>query len=125
MNSTDLDTATSTLFARLSLHDIDEIESSRKRKARADAPLTDEELAFQLQAEDFQNHLKVLEDHRFAESLANAIVSDQDFLRALSVVELGAQDDHAAALALSRGLALPPPSEAQQSLEDLSFPLPT
>jgi hypothetical protein len=125
MNSNDLDPATSLLFARLALRDIDEIEGSRKRKARADAPLSDEELAFQLQAEDFQNHLIALEDHRLAESLSRAIESDQDFLQTLSIVELGAQDDHAAALALSRGQVLPQVSDAQRRLGDILFPSPS
>jgi len=122
MNSIDLDPAASLLFARLSLGDIDEIERSRKRKARADAPLSDEELAFQLQAQYLQSHLTFLEDHRLAESLSRAIESDQEFLQTLSIVELGAQDDHAAALALSRGQALPQLSDAQRRLGDISIP---
>ncbi|GLB44298.1 hypothetical protein LshimejAT787_1602280 [Lyophyllum shimeji] len=65
------------LIAQLTLQDIAEISRSRKGKARADAPLSDEELAL--------------------------------------------QDDRRAALALSDGGELPPPSNAQRLAEDPAF----
>jgi hypothetical protein len=124
MNSTDFasDVALSVLIANLHLSDIDEINLSYKGKARANVPLSDEELAFQLQAENFRELVGTLEDRRFAESLGRALDTDEDYLAAFSTVELGAHDDHAAALALSSGQALPPVSMAQRALEDLTFP---
>ncbi|KAF5378618.1 hypothetical protein D9615_007185 [Tricholomella constricta] len=117
----DLDFATSKLIAELTLHDIAEISSSRKGKARADAPLSDEEIAFRMQRESWENAMREMADHTMARSLNDAIESDHLFLNALSIAEQAAEDDRRAALALSDGQELPPPSNAQRLLEDPTF----
>ncbi|KAG5642661.1 hypothetical protein DXG03_002373 [Asterophora parasitica] len=111
----------SDLIAELTLHDIAEIENSRKGKARADAPLSDEEIAFQLQREFWETSMREMADLNMARSLNRAIDSDQAFLNILSITERAAQDDHRAAVSLSQGQALPPLSNAQRLLEDPTF----
>lgn len=121
----DFDAESSLLIARLSLTDIDEIDASRKGKGRADAPLSDEEIAMQAQEEYLQAYMRMTEDYRVARSLHDALGSDQDYLEAWSVIDRAERDDHQAALALSRGEPLPPPSAFQRSLEEMAFPTPS
>ncbi|KAH7916168.1 hypothetical protein BJ138DRAFT_1169480 [Hygrophoropsis aurantiaca] len=116
--SEDLDTEL--LIAKLTLQDIDDIESSRKGKGREGAPLTDEELAFNEQAESIRNLLNLLADYKFAQSIDGALETDRTHLVTFSVLNDAEEDDHLAALALSRGENLPPPTVFQQALEDPS-----
>jgi hypothetical protein len=118
----DIDTETAALIARLTLKDIEELDFARKGKARHDTPLDDAEVALQMQADSLHAYLKILEDFEFARSLDRALETDVEFLTAWSAVALGEQDDHQAALALSRGLPLPQPSDWQRALEN---PLPS
>lgn len=111
------DEETSLLFARLNLEDIQNIQASRKGKGRIDAPASDEELAFAMEAASLQSLLRAFEDRQFSRSLDSALRSDREALDACSAIERGERDDHLAALACSRGEVLPRPSEYQQSLE--------
>ncbi|KAG5642660.1 hypothetical protein DXG03_002372 [Asterophora parasitica] len=114
--------ATMKLIAELALDDITEISNSRKGKGRASAPLSDEEIAFQLQRELLEVDMGELGDFTMARSLNHIIDSDRAFLNALSVAERAEKDDRRAALAVSEGNALPPLSNAQQLLlEDPTF----
>lgn len=117
----DLDMQTSKLIAELTLRDISEIGQSRKGKARADAPPSDEEVAFRMQCEYWENIIRDINDHLMARSLNEAIEADRPILNALSIMEQAAEDDRRAALALSGGGELPPPSEAQRLVEDPAF----
>jgi hypothetical protein len=119
-----LDAESAALVARLTLDDIAEIESRRKNKGRADAAISDEQLALQIQEETLQSVLSSLDDLRFAKSIDYALGTDRNYLAALSVVDRAAEDDHAAALALQRGEPLPSPSQAQRALETLRPPTP-
>lgn len=114
----DIDVETALLIARLTLEDIESVDGSSKGKGRADAPPSDETLALQLQAEYSSNYCRLIEDYRLAQSLHNALRTDIDFLDVIAIIEQGAHDDHQAAIALSRGLSLPPPSASQRLLED-------
>ncbi|KAG0696698.1 hypothetical protein DFH29DRAFT_192830, partial [Suillus ampliporus] len=93
----------------LSLLDIQDVERSRKGKLREDAYLTDEEIAFNIQAEKLKISLTALQDHRFALSLDEALQTDTSALNALFFINQGERDDHIAALALERGQDLPTP----------------
>ncbi|KAG6871959.1 hypothetical protein C0995_014470 [Termitomyces sp. Mi166 len=117
----DLDAATSRLIVQLLLQDIAEINARRKGKARVDAPLSDEELAFRMQREFWENTVRTVNDYAMAKSLNDAIDTDYRFLRALSIQEQAAEDDRRAALALSNGRQLPPQSDAQRLVENPSF----
>lgn len=112
----DIDAATSLLIAQLALLDIEDVESSRKGKARADVPIPDEEFAFKLQGESLR---LLLGDYAFASSVNRALQTDTDELRRLQEVEQAASDDRTAALAASRGQSLPVLTRSQQSLENL------
>jgi len=122
--SGELDPETSILIARLTLDDIEEINGSRKGKSRDNAPLTDEEYAFQAQAESLRIFLAFLEDSIFAQSVDEALDSDQHYLNAVRVIERAAEDDRRAAFALSQGQPLPEKSASQRLLENPAFTLP-
>ncbi|KAF5368288.1 hypothetical protein D9757_010513 [Collybiopsis confluens] len=108
------DTLTSLLIAQLSLEDVSSIKASRKGKAQDATPLTDEEVAFKLFEEESLGLLRTLE---LARSIQNAVDDDSDLLQTLNLAEIGAEDDHQYALALSRGEALPEKTDAQNALE--------
>lgn len=124
MADPDTDAETSLLIAQLALEDIAHISTAHKGKARADAPLSDAELALQLQADDMHAIMQLVLDMRFARSLDCALGSDGRYLDAARIVEQGAEDDRRAALALQNGGALPAQSDAQRRLEDPVFRLP-
>lgn len=112
------------LVLALSLLNIEEVEGSRKGKLREDACLTDEEIAFNFQAEYLKASLAELQDRRFALSLDEALDTDSAALSVLSRVNQGEQDDHLSALALERGDEVPIPTHSQEILEwtvSLSF----
>ncbi|KAG6830922.1 hypothetical protein H0H92_013850 [Tricholoma furcatifolium] len=117
----DLDSTTSKLIAELLIQDIADIDSRRKGKAKADAPRSDEELAFSLQRELWESTLRTVEDYIMAKSLDDAIASDHRLLRTTLIQEQAAQDDRRAALALNGGNPLPPLSDAQRLVEDANF----
>lgn len=118
---TGIDVETALLIARLALDDIDEVEANRKGKTRADAPPSHEERAFNLQREMFESFLQLDEDYRFAKSLDDALAADQDILTIVGNLERAAEDDRRAAMAVSRGLPMPPLSVAQRSVENLEL----
>ncbi|KAG6847629.1 hypothetical protein H0H93_006957 [Arthromyces matolae] len=120
----DLDIATSRLIAKLMLEDIAEIDARHKGKARADTPLSDQELALREQRQYWENSLRLIDDHVMAKSMNDAMTTDHRFIRAVTVAEQAAQDDRRAALALSNGGHLPPQSNAQRSVESKTFSIP-
>lgn len=115
------DLETTLLIAQLARQDLDEVTQSRKGKGRADAPRSDEELAFQFQREQLSDLLAFLEDARLAQSIGSAIETDQNILQTFSIAEQAAADDHRAAELLSNGRTLPNPTAAQKQLEDPNF----
>jgi len=84
----------------LALEDVEDVSSSRKGKGRADAGLSDEELAFALFVQE-------LEDREIAYSLASALGSDEQVIVELERLEAQARQDRALAEALARGEPLP------------------
>ncbi|KAG7086026.1 hypothetical protein E1B28_003548 [Marasmius oreades] len=106
------------LIAQLHLQDVQIITDGRKGKSKEHTPLTDEELAFQIQADILNDHLLALSDKRFAESLNNAVESDLHLVETIGTVEQAAEDDHRYAIALSHSQPLPEKTAAQRIVED-------
>ena len=113
-----LDLETESLVASLILQDLEEIQDARKGKSRAEAPITDDQLALQDQLAAVMSHLTVLEDIRVAHSLDDALRLDAGYLEALSIINQAEIEDRNAALALHRGDALPPPTASQRAMEN-------
>ncbi|KAG1782388.1 hypothetical protein EV702DRAFT_1192061 [Suillus placidus] len=88
----------------LSLLDLEEVEGSRKGKLREDAHLTDEEIAFNIQAEYLKASLAELQDRRFALSLGKAFSTDTsttlNTLAPINYGELEPDDNYYLALIL-------------------------
>jgi hypothetical protein len=116
-----VDYETSVLVARLAIDDLENVYGRRWGKSRAGAPLSDEEYAMRLQMEQFQEWITTEEDARLANSLREASSTDAAYLEALTTAEQAATEDRRAALALSRGEALPLPTNTQARLEDPAF----
>ena len=89
------------LIASLALLDIDKVNSSRKGKAQDGAPLTDEELAFRLFAEEANSLLVASRDAVLAESIDSALRTDAAFLRAYAATEAQEARDRNMAFSLS------------------------
>ena len=117
----DLDSAL--LIAQLQLDDALEVSQGRKGKARATAPRTDEEIAFQIQAEELSSWKQTYRDYTLAKSLNDALDRDAPLLEAYSVMEEAAQEDRRVAELVSRGRPVPRPTEAQRKLESREFSL--
>ncbi|KAF8963236.1 hypothetical protein BDZ97DRAFT_1039555 [Flammula alnicola] len=117
----DLDAETSALIAKLALDDLEQVFTGRKGKARADAPLSDEEYAYQLQSEQFKEWLSIAEDAKYARSLGVALTTDAAYLDALITAEEAAAQDRRVAEMVSRGEELPPPTAAQTRVEHPAF----
>lgn len=117
----DLDAETASLIARLALEDLDEAINARKGKARAGFQPTDEELAYQLQSQQYKAWLTITEDYKVAKSISDALTADCDYLEAFIASEEAAAADRVAAERLARGEPLPPPTTSQTRLEDPAF----
>ena len=115
------DPETALLITQLQLQDTLEISQGRKGKGRVDQALSDEELAFQLASEEFGSLKQMYEAYNLAKSLNDAVDQDAAILEAHRVMEEAAAADRRAAELLSRGQALPEPTEAQRRLEDRTF----
>ncbi|KAK1215573.1 hypothetical protein PQX77_021817 [Marasmius sp. AFHP31] len=114
----DLDDSTYLLIAQLHLQDVDMINHSHKGKAKQDSPLTDEEYAFQLQADLVKSFLGDMEDKRMAGILGAVIDSDLRLVEQITIREQAEKDDHRYATALARGEPLPEKSDAQRRVEN-------
>jgi hypothetical protein len=89
------------LVASLALADVDLIQARRKGKAQDGTPLTDEELAFQLFAEEASSLLALARDAIFAESIDRALETDRPALRTYAAAEARETRDRDIALSLS------------------------
>ena len=112
---------TAVRLAQVAIQDMDALMAPQKGKLRADAPVSDEEYALQLQAESFREWLSVAQDAVFARSLGGALQTDAALLDVARVVEAAAVHDRRVAEMVERGEDLPPPTPAQQRLEDPAF----
>ncbi|THH20263.1 hypothetical protein EUX98_g8615, partial [Antrodiella citrinella] len=101
------------LVAKLSLQDIDDLQANKKGKALDSAPLTDEELAFQLYAEEANGLLTFATDAILARSIDEALRTDRPVIQQMVAAENTAVRDRQMALALSQSRAPPPPPPAQ------------
>lgn len=119
--TTDIDPDTAFLIAHLSVSDIEDVTAKRKGKGRHGTPLSDEEVAFQIQMEAWKTYLTTVEDGVFAKSLERAIDTDRPLVTAIQVAEQGAADDRQAAFALDRGRTLSGQTASQICLEDKCF----
>jgi hypothetical protein len=123
----ELDAETAALIAKLALEDLAEVVESRKGKARADALPSDEEIAYQLQSEQYNDFLTITQDAKLAKSIGDALVTDTAYLDAFITAEEAAAEDRVAAELLSCGRPLPAPKSCQTRLEHPDFcmdPLP-
>ncbi|EGN98447.1 hypothetical protein SERLA73DRAFT_109940 [Serpula lacrymans var. lacrymans S7.3] len=105
--------ATNILTVRRALEDIQDASRNGKGKNRVG-----EELALQTHVRGLEAWLEVLNDRRFALSLDGAVQADQEQILSLSVLEQAEHDDREAALALSRGEDIPPPTIFQRLLDN-------
>jgi len=121
--STDIDAETAALVAKLALEDLETVYGRRHGKSRVGGAVSDEEYAYQLQAQHFQEMLTRAEDAKIAKSLRDAVATDSAYVEALRIAEEAAAEDRRAALALSRGEQLPAKTAAQIRLEDPTFVL--
>ncbi|TFK65306.1 hypothetical protein BDN72DRAFT_845698 [Pluteus cervinus] len=123
-----IDRSSTLMIAQLALEDIDAVNQTRRPARRASGPsnqfnrankpppLSDEELAFRLQAEEMQAVSRTTHDNIYAKSIGEAMDRDREILVDLMVKEQAAEDDRNAALALHRAGVLPPMSAAQRSV---------
>jgi hypothetical protein len=116
-----LDMETAALIAKLAIDDLADVMGSRKGKARADSLPSDDEIAYQLQSEQYGQWLSIVEDAKLAKSIEGALVADAAYLDAFITAEAAAAEDHIAAEMLSRGEALPNPKSCQTRLEHPNF----
>ena len=117
----ELDIETAALIAKLALDDLADVMGSRKGKARADSLPSDDEIAYQLQREQYDQWLSIVADTKLAKSIDGALVTDATYLDAFIIAEDAAAEDRIAAELLSRGEALPVPKSCQTRLEDPNF----
>ncbi len=109
-----LDAESAALVAELVIQDIEAVTSTRKGKSRYSTPLTDEEIAFQIQEESLR---LMLNDLRLAQSIDRALDTDA----ALIIAAQATDDDYRYATALERGEQPPEQSEWQRLVEDPAF----
>lgn len=106
-----MDPDSAALVAELVLQDIQNIASTHEGKSRYGAPPSDEEIAFQVQAD---NARMILSDFRLAQSIDRALDSDA----ALIIAAHAAEDDYRYATALEREEEPPEQSEWQRLMEN-------
>ncbi|KAH9950515.1 hypothetical protein B0H21DRAFT_538336 [Amylocystis lapponica] len=99
--------STLSAIARLSLAEVEDVRAREKGKSRATSSPSDEQLAFQLFADEAQALLRVTEDEVFARSLDSALDTDRSIIEEFLQAEAGARADREMAVALSEGR--PPP----------------
>ncbi|KZP05172.1 hypothetical protein FIBSPDRAFT_914959 [Athelia psychrophila] len=112
-----MDLDTEILVVSLVIQDAGDLIAARKGKARADARTPDCELAAEEQLASAKIHLAFLQDCALARSMDTALRLDGDLIHTLCNIDQGEHDDHAAAVAMSRGRPLPAPTPSQRSLE--------
>ena len=112
------DAATLKAIAEIALKDMKDI-SDVLDKVERQAPLSDEELAFLVQHDLYQNTIQTIDDNSIARELSNA--SDRGFRRIQAILEQAAQDDKRAAEIMAETGKLPPLSEAQRLLHHPIF----
>lgn len=117
----ELDAETAELIARLALDDLADVMNSHKGKARADSLPSDEEIAYRLQSEQYDQWLSIVADAKLAKSIGGALDTDAAYLDAFITAEEAAEEDRIAAELLSRGEALPVPKNCQTRLEHPNF----
>ena len=117
----ELDVETAALIAKLALDDLADVMGSRKGKARADSLPSDDEIAYRLQSEQYEQWLSIVADAKLAKSIEGALITDAAYLDALITAEEAAAEDRIAAELLSRGEALPNPKSCQTRLEHPNF----
>ena len=116
-----LDMETATLIAKFAHDDLADVMGSRKGKACVDSLPSDDEIAYQLQIEQYDQWLSIVEDAKLAKSIEGALIADAAYLDAFITAEEAAAEDRIAAELLSRGEALPDPKSCQARLEHPSF----
>jgi hypothetical protein len=100
-------------IALLLREEASEVKESRKDKRRQDAPPTDDEVAFDLFANELTSLLSVIQDQRIAQSMEAAMNTDYVLIGELEQSNARALEDRAIAVRMQRGEEVSrPPSVA-------------
>jgi len=118
-----VDRETALLIAQIQLEDALQVSQGRKGKARETVAPSDEELAFRLQTQELETWKVLVQDAALAQSLDEALQSDEEIITAHLLLEEAATADRIMALRLSRGEAPPTQTAAQKRLGDRGFNL--
>ncbi|KAF8523612.1 hypothetical protein JB92DRAFT_2704628 [Gautieria morchelliformis] len=97
-DSTDLDA-----IASLLLEEVGEVNAGRKDKRRQDAPPTDDEVAFDLFANELTSLLSVIQDQRMARSMEAAVNTDSALIGELEQSNTRTLEDRSIAVRMQRG----------------------
>jgi hypothetical protein len=117
-----MDHESALLIAELQLEDALALSASSKGKARADAPLSDQEIALRLQAEELSGWKQTHQDAAMAKSIDHALGLDSGIIEAYRMMEETAAADRRVAELLQKGSPLPLPNDAQRTVgENRSF----
>ncbi|KAF8587907.1 hypothetical protein K439DRAFT_1336652 [Ramaria rubella] len=98
LSQTDLDA-----IASLLLGDVEDITTARKEKRREDSSPADDEVAFDVFANDLKSLLSVIQDQEFARSVAAAVETDHALIEALTEADNRLLEDRAMALYMGEG----------------------
>lgn len=115
-----MDHESALLIAELQLQDALALSEGSKGKARADAPLSDQEIALRLQAEELSGWKQTHQDAAMAKSIDHALGLDSGIIAAYRMIEESAAADRRAAELLQRGSSLPRPNDAQRTVGENS-----
>ena len=115
--SADYSSYNNALIASLFLEDISSIQDARKGKAQDGTPLTDEEVVFQLYAEEADHLLALSRDGILAASIDRAVEADRTLLRAYALSE--AQDARDRNMAFYLSGQRPPSASSFTSANDI------
>lgn len=91
------------LIAELCLEDVDDITAGRKGKSKASFAPSDEEIAFELFAQEAKSLLDFTKDLTYARSIDSALETDRSLVEEHMRLETRAHEDREFALALSQG----------------------
>jgi len=91
------------LIAELCLEDVDDVAAGRKGKSKASFTPSDEEIAFELFAQEAKSLLDFTKDLTYARSIDSALETDRALVEEHMRLEIRAHEDREFALALSQG----------------------
>ncbi|KAF8519007.1 hypothetical protein BU17DRAFT_76032 [Hysterangium stoloniferum] len=112
---TTLSTADLEAFATLHLEEIEEVAAVRKDKRKATSTPPDDEIAFQLYADELRSLLTLVQDQQLARSLIVAVETDRPLIEEIVRADRQILRDEALARRLERGESISRPGSAVDS----------